>query len=983
MFELIRKTPLKEYNGEGLFFVHKETGMEVFHIKNKDSECTCNFIFSTPSEDDKGLAHILEHTVLCGSKRFPVKDPFCQASLSSPNTFLNAVTFGDKTMFPLASPLKKDFDNLFDIYADSVFAPLLRKESFLQEGIRCFDGKFDGVVFNEMCGARSTEDSAVQVNSTKYLFKGTPYAFDSGGDPLCIVDLTYEEFLERYRKWYSPSNCRLFLFGDLDTYEYLEKLEKRYLDDSYKTAKGKTANSKTAKGKTAKGNLVKGYQIIPKSENYLQKHMKPFRKKVKCAAKEASSVVLTWLTTPSSDPLEILTVSILVDILLGNPGAPLYKAIVESNLGEDLNPMSGTDPDSPVLTFTVGFSKAKKNKEDEIETFLLRTIEKLIEEGLPKDSVAAAIKRQEFKLQEIPSGGIPFGISTSLKAARTWLRGKDPELGVQDIKRLEVFKERMKDERYLENWMEKNLIDNPRRCLLTVESSPSYDEKFKAKLEEKAHNLSSLGLLPTKEEKRRFEEFVNTPDSPEDLARIGRISREDLPLKVPNYKTQNIKTVNGAKLYFLPVFTRSIVYISMAFDTKGIGLEEKKLLPLLVRLLNMCGTCTMSYSQVGTSLKLLTGGFAINMSAGKDIKGKPVSFVIIKTKVLREDFNNALSLIDEILLHADLQDYSRIKAALTDLLTDYESGYTYSGNSYAVLSASSTFSSSAMESEITIGTSCWLYMQELKKKINEDSSFVSTLSALLTNLYKKIFVQRSLKVHIGCEEPLEECQQILIQHIDKYPAGKFVRTSNYYSIHPNLITKLNSPKRFFCVSSLLAYNALALKFSRLPKCDEHDLVGAMLLAWVLTMGYLWNDVRSRNGAYGVECHVDEMENLFVFSSYRDPCVKETFEEFFKSFNAPLDTQALEYGIVSMIGRDIKTPTPQMMCSESFRRIIYGIGSSMYKKRRKLLLSLTVDDVKNVANKILKEGQKDAVQVTVGNREKLCNSEKVDIVSLPV
>ncbi|MBO7349835.1 MAG: insulinase family protein, partial [Spirochaetales bacterium] len=394
MFELKKKVPMSEYGGEACLYIHDETGMEVFHIKNKDTERCCNFMFSTPSEDSKGVAHILEHTVLCGSKRFPVKDPFTQVLLSSPNTFLNAITFTDKTMYPFASPLKKDFDILFDIYSDAVFAPLLRRESFLQEGIRAFDGKFDGVVFNEMCGARSTEDSVVQFCSTRDMFKGTPYEYDSGGDPLHIVDLTYEEYLARYEKWYSPSNCRLYLYGDLDADEYLSKIEQRYL-----------------KGRK------KGVKIIPKSENYLMKQLKPMQIRETCPAGDARSVVLTWLTTEGDDTLEVLTVSVLVDILLGNPGAPLYKAITESDLGLDLNPLSGTDVDSPVLTFTAGFSHAKENSEKDIERFILNQISTYVKDGLPKDAVDAAIKRLEFKEQEIPSGGIPFGIGTCLKVA--------------------------------------------------------------------------------------------------------------------------------------------------------------------------------------------------------------------------------------------------------------------------------------------------------------------------------------------------------------------------------------------------------------------------------------------------------------------------------------------------------------------------------------------------------------------------------------
>lgn len=977
MFDLVRRTPLVEYNGEGLFYVHEGTGMEVFHIRTSSGayggsqsgvnhEMVANFMFSTPSQDDKGVAHILEHTVLCGSKRFPVKDPFSLVLQSSPNTFLNAVTFCDKTMFPLASPLKKDFDNLFDIYADAVFAPLLRLESFLQEGIRCFDGKFDGVVFNEMCGARSTEDSMVQTYSTKFLYEGTPCQYDSGGDPLCIADLGYDEYRERYAKWYSPSNCRLFLFGDFDVREYLDKLEYRYL-------------SKAPRGR----------KLIPKSEYYEQKHIKPFRKRVGCAVKDASSVVLTWLTTPSSDPLEILTVSVLVDVLLGNPGAPLYKAIVESGLGEDLNPMCGTDPDSPMLTFTIGFSKALKGREDEIEAFLLSTIERLARDGLPRDAVAGAIKRQEFKLQEIPGDGLPFGVSTSLKAARSWLRGGSPEEGVRDSKRLEDFKSRMANGHYLEDWMLCNLVENPRRCLLTVEEDLSYEESFKAALDEKIAKLKGLGLLPGPEDRAGYEAFVGTPDSPEALSTIGRISREDLPLDIPESKAQTFKVTEGAKLYVLPLFTRSIVYISMGFDVRGLGLEEKRLLPLLVRFLNMCGTKRRSYSQLGTDIKLNTGGFAINTTAGRDVKGRPVSLVIIKAKTLRGDLAKALDIIGDILLEADFSDTSRVKAALTDLLTDFESGYTYSGNSYAVLNATSTFSTSALESELSVGTSCWMYMRSIKERLedsNESDAFGKTLSDRLANLCCKVFVQRGLKFHIGCEEPVEECRQLVLKHIDRYPIGKFVRMSDYYRENALDMALYTARHRVFQVSSGPAFNALVTKFVR--RTDK-DLAAAMLLAWTMESGCLWDGVRGRGGAYGVESHVDDMEDLLVFSSYRDPCVDGTFEEFEKALGCGFDLKDVEYGIVSMVGREIKPPTPQMKCAQSFRRIVYGLTPALHRRRRKLLLGLTAKDLEALADRILCEMHTKAssVRVTVCGEDMVDDllkvSDDVDFVSLPV
>ena len=931
MFDLIRKTPLKEYNGQGLFYVHKETGMEVFHIKNDDPEMTCSFIFSTPSEDDKGVAHIIEHTVLNGSRHFPVKDPFSQVAFSSPNTFLNAVTFGDKTMYPIASPLKKDFDNLFDIYADAVFAPLLRENSFLQEGIRLFDGKPDGVVFNEMSGSCNNEDSILQDALTRTLYQGTPYQYISGGDPLSIVNLTYKQYLDRYKKWYCPTNCKLFLFGNLDTQEYLDKLEERYL-------------------KTAQ----KGEKIIPKSENYKQKQLKPTYKVVGCPSQEVSSVVLSWLTTPSSDPLEILTISVLVDVLLGNPGAPLYKAIIESGLGEDLNGASGTDTDSPILTFTVGFSKAQKGKEKEIEQFLLSTIKKFVDEGLPKEEVEAAIKRQEFKIQEIPGDGLPFGISTCLKAARSWMRGKTPEEGVKDFDRLARFKELMKTGNYLENWMQKNLLENPRRVLLSVVYDPNYEQNYKKEMQERVSQMP----VPTEQAKQAFEEFVAMPDSPEDLAKIGHITRADIPLNVPEYKHKEYQTKQGARLYVLPLFTRSIVYLKYYFDTRNLKEEELKLLPLLIRLLNMCGTAKRSYSQFGTAIKMLTGGFSITTNCGRDVHSRPLSYVQLKTKTLKADLPQTLDLVDEILLSADLKDVSRIKAALTDLLSDYQNNYIYNASSYASLNATSPFSSTAMEAELLLGTYCWLNMNAQKNNLE-------TLSVRLTKLYKKLFTQKAMMVHLGCEEPTEELSQLVMEHINKYPEGKLVRASNYYSRYDSSIPREFNISRALEVPSGPAFNALVFG---LTKLTEREKVAAIVLGSVLTSGYLWNEVRGKNGAYGVSCKYDEMEQVFSFTSYRDPGVKKTLEAFLEALKSQLSQEELEYCVVGILGREIRPLTPQAKCQEAFSDIVYGKSRERYLRRRKLLLSITIEDLRALANKVLLQGQKQKAQVSVCGKQ---------------
>ena len=921
MFELVRETPMEEYNGVSRYYVHDRTGMEVFHIRTKDGESCCSFMFNTPSEDNTGCAHIIEHTVLCGSKRYPVKDPFSQVLLSSPNTFLNAMTFCDKTMYPFASPLKKDFDILFDIYADAVFAPLLRRESFMQEGIRNLDGRFDGVVFNEMCGGTSTEDSIVQANLVRELFRGTPYEFNSGGEPLHIPELTYEQYLERYRKWYSPSNCRLFLFGDLDASEYLDKLEERYLKD-----------------------CPRGEKIIPKSEIYLQKDSEPVRVVEKCAGSDARSVVLTWLTTEGSDTMEVLTASILVSILLGNPGAPLYKAIMESDLGEDLNPISGTDVDGPVLTFTAGFSHAKKGSEELIEAFLLDQIRSYVEEGLPEDAVNAAIKRMEFSVKEIPGDGIPFGITTCLRVARSWMRGSDPEGAAMNMDRLRILKQRVAEGRYFENWMKKNLLENRRRCLLTVESDSTYEERLQAELQEKAET----GVKAGQKEKKSFRKFVNTPDSPEDLATIERITIRDLPRTIARYQQKRTVLPSGARLYDYRTFTRGIVYLSVAFDTRALKLEEKRLLPLLVRAIQMSGTKKHDFTWISTMMKTLTGSFFMYPYAGSDVHRKPVSCVMLKTKMLLSDTEAALDLIGELLTEPDLCDETRLRASLSDMVTEFESGYPYSASSYAVMNASSDFSATAMESELNMGTALWFYLVDLKKALDGGKTTYESLSAALTKLWEKVFARRTMTVHITSDVKDDSVCQFVSAFTDRFREGKFVRTSDYYrNFKSEAICGLDKPKCYVLPSGP-AFNALAVRF---PRDGERSFVAATLLASVLSSGYLWETVRGVNGAYGVECHVDSMENLFVFSSYRDPSVDLTLKTFKKALGQEIGSSEIEYAVVTIIGRELRPRTPQTKSSEAFRKVLLGVSTNLYLKRRRLLLDMKAEDLMEIGRSL--------------------------------
>ena len=436
--------------------------------------------------------------------------------------------------------------------------------------------------------------------------------------------------------------------------------------------------------------------------------------------------------------------------------------------------------DSPVLTFTAGFSHAKEGKEDEIEAFLIDQIRGYVRDGLPEDAVKAAIKRLEFKIQEIPGDGLPFGIATCLKAARCWLRGKDPELGVANIGRLEKLKAKVAQGRYFESWMDRYLLGNGRRCLLTVESDDGYDERFQASLQEKLERQREMGLMPSDEERMAYEKFVNTPDSPEALSTIGRITREDLPRNITSYRNRLHRLPGGARLYTYNVFTRGIVYLSLAFDTRGLSEDEKRLLPLLVRAMQMCGTRRLDFTQLSTQIKMLTGSFFMYPSAGADRHHRPVSLVVVKAKMLESDLTDEMDLVAELLTDPEFSDFPRLKASLSDMITEFESGYTYSGNSYAVMNASSVFSATAMESEMNMGTAQWFHLTSLKKALEEGKTTWNALSASLTKLWSKVFTQRAMKVHVGSETDDDRLVQIVSRFADKFKIGKFVRMSSYY-----------------------------------------------------------------------------------------------------------------------------------------------------------------------------------------------------------
>ncbi|MBT3271817.1 MAG: peptidase M16, partial [Spirochaetales bacterium] len=459
-FRLSRINDIKEYASKGLLLEHEASGCNAYHLSNDDKENLFAFVFRTPPSDNTGAAHILEHSVLSGSRGFGVKDPFIALMKGSVNTFLNAMTYPDKTVFPAASTVPKDYFNLLRVYGDSVFFPLLKKEIFHQEGRRFVlndsgELEVDGVVFNEMKGNYSNHESIVGEWSYRSLFPESPYRFDSGGEPQAIVDLTYQDFLNLHALWYHPSNCQIFLYGNIPTEKSLGFIEENFLSEF--TRKEIDTSIPFQPPFSSPMELV--------LSSPLAKDDSPDGK---------ATVTLNWIVGNIDDAYRVLCLEVLSEILLGNSGSPMQKAIVESGLGEDLSPVSGLDTDTRELVFSFGIRGSDPERIKPFEELVMGELRKLAEEGLPSDAISGALRRVEFRNREI-RGGVPFGLRLMGKTLRGWLHGKEPETSLEFSPWMEKLKKDAAVDGFFERFITSIFLENSQRSIVTV--LPSYEHE--------------------------------------------------------------------------------------------------------------------------------------------------------------------------------------------------------------------------------------------------------------------------------------------------------------------------------------------------------------------------------------------------------------------------------------------------------------------------------------------------------------------------
>ncbi len=953
---------LPEYRSLGIGATHIRTGCRLYHLKNDDRENLFAFAFKTPPDNNTGVPHIIEHSILSGSRRFPVKDPFAQLLKGSMYTFLNAMTYPDRTIYPASSTVEKDFFNLMLVYGDAVFFPLLRKEIFFQEGCHFLvkdSGQLEisGVVYNEMRGNYSSHEAIVGEWSLRSLFPDSIYRFDSGGDPYSIPELTYEDFLSFHRTYYHPSNCFIFLYGDIPTENHLEFLEGNFLSTFEKKEVDISIPSQPRWDKP----------------RYLEKTYPPSNENDVSAK---SSITLNWLTLSTMEQLNTITMEMLSEALLGNPGAPLHKTLVESGLGEDLSPASGLEAAIKEMVFTVGLRGTDPEKVSSLEDLVFSELTNLIKDGIPSDVIEGAIRRVEFRNKEL-RGGVPNGLRLLGRCIRGWMYNNNPESTLEFSKWMEAIKEKAgREKRFFEELLERELALNPHRSTVVVRPDSDYErkeeEKRKDYIEKIRHKLGISGILEVKKENQAFESFQKTPDKAEDLRKIPFLKLKDAPQNVEIIHTEYTEEF-GIPLYTHDFFTNKIVYIDFAFDTRGVGGELSKLLPLYAKAVKSSGLPDIPYDELARQLALKTGGFYSFLEASSFYPGSVKvysdeyrEYIFFRLKCLEDTLPQALRLVQSIFTECRFDDKRRIKDLLLELRNDFRASLIPRGNAFATLRAASKIAGVLARMESWRGITQLLNLWELSAEREALLQTVEKIREKLRLLLQTLFTRNRLSINITAEESIfSTVLTELSPLVGSLPVGE---DTSYSKLKPEKVMEEGGTIEPIVIPSSVGYAATSLPASFFGT-EEYSHEG--VLAHLLKTDVLWDLIRMRGGAYGVSASVNGSEGIFSLSSYRDPEVFQTINVFKEAVGSiasgKTDRESVDKAILGVIAKEIKPLVPGSKGFVGFRRKLLGITDESRQKNRDYVLQTKPASLKEAAERIVNSWESSASVILGGEK----------------
>jgi len=968
-FRITEVHELDEFRAKGIRARHDATGMEVYHVASEDEENLFAFAFKSLPSDSTGVAHILEHTVLCGSERFPVKDPFLLLLKGSMNTFLNAFTYPDKTVYPASSTVHQDLFNLLEVYGDAVFFPRISREMFRQEGHRLEfgpDGKLirTGVVYNEMKGNYSSHESVAAEWCFRSLFPDTAYAHDSGGDPAKIPDLTYEDFVAFHHKNYHPSNTLLFVYGNIPTQDYLSFISDKFLSrfPAVSLSTRPTAYTKIpVKPFSEPKRLTVTYPSGPEDEEG-----------------DAASITLNWMLPSIDNPVAVLAREILSELLIGSAASPLQRALVDSELGEDLSSPTGLETEIERMCFSAGLRGTSAGREADIEKVIQNALSTIVQDGFDRDLVEGTLRRFEFRAREIKGG--PFGLRLALRSLRAWLHGAPPDLSLRFVPRMVAIREAMAaTPRYFEKLVETDLLSNPHRTTVTVVPDA---EQNRREAEAEAAKLAAIeaGLSPTERERilqdqKTLEAIQHGQERPEDVATIPFLKEKDIPRAVRTFPfTTTEIPVEGSSIpvHSHDLYTNGIAYADLLFEADGIPAEDLAFLPFLLSAISNLGLPDTSYEQTATRLNLLTGGFSASCESSPTVDGSLRVFVTARFKVLEANIKEAVRLCTTILTQADFSDTKRLADLFTENRNENRSSLLPSGNGYAVLRNERYLSKSEALEELWRGVTQIQLLESLGRTLGD--KLPDFLSEVLSGIRSRLFTRQGVRLNItGNANSIKTLQAELLAWITTLPEEKPAYNS---SVTSSLLPGFSNASfasswidscrvaldvtlddatdtiEALLLPSKVAFSALSVRGSHISSPD-HAI--QTLLAHILRTGPLWEKIRMKGGAYGAGASLDGLASIFSFSSYRDPNIGSSFRAYREALEdistKGIGAQDLLLAKIGIVGRDLKPLSPPDRAYIALRRYLTGIDDALRQKIRDILLAAKDEDIRSAAQNL--------------------------------
>lgn len=952
-YELIQQKTLQDLKSEGYLLRHKKSGARVLLVENDDNNKVFSIGFRTPPEDSTGVPHILEHSVLCGSKNFPVKDPFVELVKGSLNTFLNAMTYPDKTVYPVASCNDKDFQNLMHVYMDAVFYPNIYQhdEIFRQEGwsynLESEDDAltYNGVVYNEMKGAFSSPEGVLDRVILNTLFPDNTYANESGGDPDVIPELTYEQFLDFHRKYYHPSNSYIYLYGDMDMAEKLNWLDEMYLSD-FDVQEIDSAIAFQEPFDQVK-DVEMSYSISsnePEEDNTFLSYNK---------------AIGTSLDRELYQAFQVLDYA-----LLSAPGAPLKKALLDAGIGKDI--LGSYDNGIYQPMFSVVAKNANPEQKDEFVSVVEKTLSDIVKNGMDEKALLAGINYNEFRYREADFGNYPKGLMYGLQMFDSWLYDEEkPFLHVEATETFEFLKKQVK-EGYFEQLIQTYLLDNNHGAIVVVKPEKGrtarLDKELEAKLQAYKNSLSKEGVDKLVAATHQLVEYQESEDSIEDQEKIPVLKREDISRDIAPIANE-VLDYEGTPVIYHEIETNGIGYVDLVFDLSGVSQELLPYVGILQATLGVIDTEHYGYGELFNEINVHTGGIGTSLEMYADVtKAREKEFRTtfeVKVKALYPKLPVAFEMMREILTQSKLDDEKRLKEILAMTKSRLQMHFQSAGHVTAATRAMSYLSPLSKWKELTAGIAYYEAVKRIEENFEAEKG---TLIANLETLVKMIFRADNMMISYtaareglaGLEPLVCECKNALFtEKVETEPCVIFCEKKN----------------EGFKTSSKVQYVARVGNF-----LDEGlDYTGALqVLKVILSYDYLWQNVRVKGGAYGCMCNFSKLGEGY-FMSYRDPNLEKTNQvyedvvKYIQEFSAS-ERDMTKY-IIGTISNIDQPMTPVAKGERSMNLYMNRVTEDMICQERNQILEATEEDIRALAE-IVEAVLKDNYFCVIGSEEKI-------------